>query len=195
MCFLLPKTFCKEIEAVLARFWWQKLTEKRGIHWCEWSYLCNLKEASGMGSRDLAKFNIALLAKQRWRLIMSPTSMVGRVLKVKYFPHSGFLSAQLGSKPLLIWRSIWSARRILELGLRWKVGLGVRFNIWNDFLLPGPSLEKIKSARVSSVERVSDLIMPNMIVWNEPLIDSIFSLKRRFLLEKFHYHLSPERIE
>ncbi|XP_012435476.1 uncharacterized protein LOC105762113 [Gossypium raimondii] len=123
---------------------------------------------------------------------MSPASMMGRIFKAEYFPHSGFLYAQLGSNPSLIWRSIWSARRILELGLRWKVGSGVKINIWNDFWLPDPYLEKIKSARVSSVERVSDLIMPNMRVWNEPLIDSIFSPEEAFLIRNIPLSSFPQ---
>lgn len=37
--FLLPKSFCKELEALLAQ---QKSHNKRGIHWCEWTSLCQL---------------------------------------------------------------------------------------------------------------------------------------------------------
>lgn len=64
MCFLLPRSFCNEIEGILAKFWWQRGADKRGIHWCCWARLSQLKEDSGMGFRDLAKFNVALLAKQ-----------------------------------------------------------------------------------------------------------------------------------
>lgn len=34
-CFLLLKTLCDELEAIVARFWWQKSHGKCGIHWCE----------------------------------------------------------------------------------------------------------------------------------------------------------------
>lgn len=41
-----------------------KIYEKRGIHWCTWASLFELKENEGLGFRDLSKFNIALLAEQ-----------------------------------------------------------------------------------------------------------------------------------
>ncbi|KAA3468912.1 reverse transcriptase [Gossypium australe] len=55
-CFLLPNSFCKELEV--------KKAGRNGLHWCSWISLCIPKENSGMGFRDLSKFNIALLAKQ-----------------------------------------------------------------------------------------------------------------------------------
>ncbi|KAA3477688.1 reverse transcriptase [Gossypium australe] len=43
-CFLLPKTFSEEIEAVFSRYWWQKSQSNKGIHWCILEKLCNLKD-------------------------------------------------------------------------------------------------------------------------------------------------------
>ncbi|KAA3484647.1 reverse transcriptase [Gossypium australe] len=34
-CFLLPKSFCEELEAIFAKFWWQHGKKKKGIHWCQ----------------------------------------------------------------------------------------------------------------------------------------------------------------
>lgn len=42
-CFLLPKSICKEMEQIIANFWWQKGYERCGIHWCSWSKLFKLK--------------------------------------------------------------------------------------------------------------------------------------------------------
>lgn len=62
-CFLLPKTLCGDIENIFAKFWWQKAYGKRGIHWCQWKYLCLPKEEGGLGFRNMAQFNTSLLAK------------------------------------------------------------------------------------------------------------------------------------
>ncbi|KAA3478618.1 reverse transcriptase [Gossypium australe] len=94
MCFLLPKTFCGELESLFAK-WWQHGKNKMGIHWCKWSFLCRAKEDGGLGFRDMSKFNISLLAKQGWRLMTNVDSLVARVLKAKYYPHYQFLNSRL----------------------------------------------------------------------------------------------------
>lgn len=46
-----------------------------------------------MGCRDLKAFNLALLAKQGWRILKNPNSLVHRVYKEKYFAKDSFLHA------------------------------------------------------------------------------------------------------
>ncbi|KAA3482707.1 reverse transcriptase [Gossypium australe] len=78
-CFLLPKSFCRELEQLMSKFWWQKAHGKQGIHWCQWQNLSTPKDEGGMGFRDMAKFNLALLAKQGWRILNNPDSLVAKV--------------------------------------------------------------------------------------------------------------------
>jgi hypothetical protein len=64
------------------------------------SLLCKPKDDGGLGFRDFAVFNKALLAKQGWRLLTNSHSLFYRTFKSKYFPHGNFLSAKVGSKEL-----------------------------------------------------------------------------------------------
>lgn len=60
-----------------------------------WPQLFQPKKQGGLGFRDLCAFNLALLAKQRWRLLTNPDSLLARVLEAKYYPHGNFLEANL----------------------------------------------------------------------------------------------------
>ncbi|KAA3469492.1 reverse transcriptase [Gossypium australe] len=83
-CFLLPKSFCEELEAIFAKFWWQHGKKKKGIHWCQWKFMCRSKEEWGMGFRNMSQFNISLLAKQGWRIINNEESLVARFRKYMF---------------------------------------------------------------------------------------------------------------
>ena len=43
-----------------------------------------------MGFLDLNGFNLAMLGKLGWKLIIEPNSLVSRILKSKYYPHRDF---------------------------------------------------------------------------------------------------------
>lgn len=36
-CFLLPNTLIKELESIIARFWWGNNAENAKIHWIAWN--------------------------------------------------------------------------------------------------------------------------------------------------------------
>jgi hypothetical protein len=79
---------------------------------------------------------VALLAKQGWRIIQQPQSLVARVFKAKYFASREFMTASLGNRPSYAWRSISMAREVLQLGMRWHIGDGRSVKIWHDPWLP-----------------------------------------------------------
>lgn len=116
-CFRIPTSLCGEIESMCAKFWWGGNSEKKKIHWKEWKLLTKPKKEGGMGFRDLVTFNKALLAKQIWRIILNPDSLVAKVLKARYFKHTDIMDATLGSNPSYIWRSIMWSKPTLSEGL------------------------------------------------------------------------------
>ncbi|KAL0340032.1 UNVERIFIED_CONTAM: hypothetical protein Sradi_4520000 [Sesamum radiatum] len=134
-CFLLPKTFVKELESILAYFWWGSLNEKK-IHWILWTKLCESKRSGGMGFRDFEAFNLALMAKHVWRILKNPDTLLSKIFKEKYLARGSILEAKLGFNPSSTWRSLWKAIPLIKAGSRWRVGDGSNFQIWRDQWLP-----------------------------------------------------------
>ncbi|KAJ0078579.1 hypothetical protein Patl1_23480 [Pistacia atlantica] len=103
------------------------------------------KTNGGLGFKDLELFNLAMLAKQGWRLLHYPNSLALRVLSAKYYPEGNFLEAKVKRTSSFIWRSVMAVRSVLESGLMWRIGNGSKAQIWQDKWLPSSSSFKIQS--------------------------------------------------
>ncbi|XP_074314802.1 uncharacterized protein LOC141650968 [Silene latifolia] len=141
--FAIPEGLIEELHMTMARFWWGSTESQRKIHWWRWEKLCKPKAMGGMGFRDLRVFNQALLAKQIWRLLTNPGSLVGRVLKARYFKNDSVIDARRGHDPSFAWRSLWGAKSLLMEGLMWRIGDGKSVRVWEDPWLPGERGERV----------------------------------------------------
>ena len=106
--FKIPKKICKGITDVISRFWWGDDASHKRMHWFSWWKMCIPKSRGGMGFRDIHCFNLALLAKQAWRLIDDPESLCAKILKAKYYPNDDLMNVGLRKKQ---WRSQGGASR------------------------------------------------------------------------------------
>ena len=90
-CFVLPDSLCSELNSLVRNFWWGQKEKERKLAWVSWEKLCNKKSEGGMNFKDLKAFNLALLAKQGWRILKSPNSLLHSVFKAKYFAKASFM--------------------------------------------------------------------------------------------------------
>ena len=141
-----------------------------------WRKMCKLKAQGGLGFRNLQAFNLAMLSKQAWRILMNPRSLIARIYKAKYFPYNNILGAKLGSNPSYAWRSIFNSLEIIRKGTRWRVGNGKMIHIWEDRWLPTPTTYKICSPQqdIGDFPMVSSLIDEVSRCWKVDRVQRFF---------------------
>ncbi|KAG5537109.1 hypothetical protein RHGRI_024523 [Rhododendron griersonianum] len=182
MCFKAPNSLCSQLNSVISNFWWENGDNGGKIHWGSWKKLTDQKEMGGMGFKDFASFNIALLAKQYWRLINSPEALWVKVLKGLYFPNCSSLDAKRGPSPSWIWCSLVEGMALLKEGLRWNVGNGDSIDFWRDRWIPNLPGEKVQSipSHHGQWAKVSEFIDSNTHNWDmDKLLNVISSEEAR----------------
>ena len=170
--FKLPKGVCEEIEKLIAEYWWSKGTGRRSMHWLSWKRMSIPKKEGGLGFRDIENFNLALLAKQVWRIAQSPSSLVARVLQGRYHQGTNILNATNGNKPSFIWRSLMEGKELLTTGLRVQIGNGEETLIWRDAWLPThpPRAPRQRNHIDINDHTVNTLFLPGTRQWNIELL-------------------------
>lgn len=85
-CFKLPRGLCKHLNMLIRKFGWGSKDGHRKPSWVSWEAMTQPKSMGGLRFKDFELFNLALLAKQSWRILMNPDSLSARILKSVYFP-------------------------------------------------------------------------------------------------------------
>ena len=149
------------------------MRDEKKLAWMSWEKMCLPKERGGLGFRDLKTFNLALLAKQRWRLQTNSSSLFYYVYKANYFPRCDFVYAELGGQPSYAWRSIHAAQVLVRRGLRWQVGNGENIRIWRDKWLPTPKTYKVVTLERGNIllTMVCDLIDNESKEWKVDVVN------------------------
>ncbi|KAL0423347.1 UNVERIFIED_CONTAM: putative mitochondrial protein [Sesamum radiatum] len=134
-----------------------------------------------MGFRQLHLFNLAMLAKQLWRIWCYSEKLLRRVLRARYFPNGDVLSASLGTHPSFVWRSIMVAQSLFRVGYRWRVSSGSSISVWRDPWIPrSRSFKPITPVSPTLANLgVSDLIDPSCGDWKVELVQGVFWLLDR----------------
>jgi hypothetical protein len=174
-CFDLTKDMCDQISTVIARYWWSNQDKDNKIHWISWEKMIKPKREGGLGFRDIHYFNLAMLAKQGWRLIHNQNSLCAQVLKAKYFPDGDILKVTPSNNMSYTWRSILKGVEVLKEGIVWRIGDGSRVDIWrHPWLSRETSRRPVTPRGHTLISKVSNLINPITGSWDEELVRQIF---------------------
>ena len=131
----------------------------------------------GAWNSEISKlFNLTLLAKQGWRILSNPNSLMAKVYKAKYFPYDDILNVKLGSNLSYAWRSIFNSLEVIRKGTRRRMGNGKRIHIWEDKWLPTLTIHKVISTPrdFDDFLMVLSLIDENSKWWKPDLVKSLF---------------------
>ncbi|CAL1394015.1 unnamed protein product [Linum trigynum] len=121
-----------------------------------------------------------MLAKQVWRMLRQPDSLLARRYKDKYFPSTSLLHARAGYRASWAWQGILAGRDLLIRGLRWQVGTGSSILVSDDNWLPTsttpPSSPKLLPGCYPASPFVSSLIGQDTGEWCLSLLQVLFDV-------------------
>jgi len=133
------------------------------------------KQWGGLGFRDIELFNLALLARQAWRILNEPNSLSARVLKAVYHPSVEFLEAELGTGPSRVWHAIIEGKEVLAQGIIRRIGTGETTNIWSMNWLPRDGqLRPFRTPCPNAPQWVHELIDPITLSWDQQKLQEYF---------------------
>ena len=117
-----------------------------------------------------------MLAKQGWRLLSNPNSLVAHIYKAKYFPYGDVLNSKLGSNPSYAWKSIFNGLEVIRKCTCWRVGNERLIHIWDNKWLPTPTTYKVISPprMLDDYPVIFALIDPDTRRWKADLIRALF---------------------
>ncbi|XP_060960871.1 uncharacterized protein LOC115695204 [Cannabis sativa] len=128
-----------------------------------------------MGFRSWHEYNLSLLGKQGWRLLLYQDSLVGRMYKARYFPKCSFLEAELGGNPSFIWRCVFASQKLLRDGDRRRIRSGSATEVLNTPWLLSEASPCVVSNHPTLVNcKVSQLMKPDSRQWDLELIEDLF---------------------
>ena len=133
-----------------------------------------------MGFRDLRAFNLAMLAKQGWRLLHDNNSLVFQCLKARYFPRTSLFVAKESPNCSFVWKSIVATFPILKSGCCSRVGNGHSIRILGDKWISNyPTNAPLNLVKNEVCEAtVAELIDQDLHAWRADFIMDMFEKRR-----------------
>lgn len=172
-----PKKVIEEIIKLQRRFLWGGDGENKKMAWVSWDTICISKEKGGLGIKNLEAFNLALLIKWRWRILVEEGNSLWKDILVERYglkgrwPRAQDFGREWG-KTSIWWRDLCLLGDGTNLVNGWfddivkiKVGRGNMVQFWNDKWLGRECFAELFPTIYSSCN-IKDAVVEEMGSWS-----------------------------
>lgn len=171
--FRVPSGICKEMVGIVRRFRWETSPNKGNFLALKaWDKICKPKREGGLGFQRFKDINSALLAKLAWKLEVRDKKLWTEVLSSKYLKGKSFFEHFKPKGASYSWQGIISSRNFLKKGCCYRIGNGLKTNLWKDpWILELPNRIPIikEGANTNGLSKVIDLKETDGIGWKEEI--------------------------
>ncbi|KAK3229956.1 hypothetical protein Dsin_001837 [Dipteronia sinensis] len=119
-------------------FLWGHTSSNSTVHLINWDTISLPKRNGGLGIKKTKCMNQALLAKAGWRLLQIDNGIWCQLLKHKYLNNIVLTDPNLNKNKVCssTWKSISFGAKLIDKGLKWRVGSGTHIRFWVDNWVP-----------------------------------------------------------
>ena len=166
-----PTSICDKISSLQRSFLWAWGKDGKHISWVSWEKVCKSQEEGGLGVKNIRKFNRALLAKWKWRLMSEENGKWKQILLSKYGSGVGTNQGS-GSQNSWWWSDLG---KVCDEGegegwfhnhVAWKVGNGDKIRFWDDAWVDNNKL-KFQFPRLYSISLDKGKLVGELGRWEE----------------------------
>ncbi|RVX23503.1 putative ribonuclease H protein [Vitis vinifera] len=136
---------CARLEKIQRDFLWGGDALENRPHLVSWKVICAVKKYGGLGTRNLAIFNKALLGKWSWRFANENESLWKQIISKKYdLQERGWCSKGVRDRcGVGVWKAIRNGWENFRIHSRFIVGDGTRVKFLKDLWCENQSLEDV----------------------------------------------------
>ncbi|XP_049399720.1 uncharacterized protein LOC125863746 [Solanum stenotomum] len=162
-----PSTVMKQIQGIMADFFWGWRNDKKKYHWSSWKNVSFPYDEGGIGVRLMNDVCQVFQFKQWWTFRSNQT-LWGEFLRAKYCQRSHPISKKWDTGESQAWRLMMKNKHTVESNIQWKIRSGSCSFWWDNWLGVGPLAHYTSNSNKFNNDSVSKFIEDGH--WNIPKV-------------------------
>ncbi|XP_015159877.1 uncharacterized protein [Solanum tuberosum] len=158
-----PSTVIKQIQNLMADFFWGWKNDRKKYHWSSWKNLSFPYEEGGVGMRNLKDVCMAFQYKQWW-IFRSKHTLWGEFLRAKYCQRSNPISKKWDTGESPTWKHLMHNKVKIEEHIHWTIISGTCSFWWDNWLGVGPLANFSSESNRFNNNTVADFLIEGQ--WN-----------------------------